>query len=152
MFRTIFLSLTFLCIGLNMAAQKAQNGSLQITTDPGIDQLQQQYIEQNRADHKLTGYRVQIYNGRKSETLNKRSEFISQFPSVPVYTLYEAPEYKVQVGDFRTRLEAEKFLNQVTATFGSGFVVKTNIQYPALKASPKPAKTTDTSADGSLPP
>lgn len=80
----------------------------------------------------MDGYRVQIYNGSKQETLKARAKFISVFPSTPVYTVYESPEYKVQTGDFRTRLEAEKFLKQVVSDFGSGFVVKTKIKLPSL--------------------
>ncbi|MDZ7848795.1 MAG: hypothetical protein U5L96_19840 [Owenweeksia sp.] len=49
------------------------------------------------------------------------------------YTLYDAPEYKLQVGDFRTRLDAERFLRERIVISGSGSVVKTNIKPPQLE-------------------
>lgn len=130
----MLLILTICCSGLSYAQNKTNGpGSLKVTTEAGIDQLNQQYIRQNKEDGTLPGYRVQIYNGKKAETLKKRSEFLSVFPNTAVYTVYEAPEYKVQVGDFRTRLEAEKFLRQVQSQYGSGFLVNTRIKQPPLK-------------------
>lgn len=108
-------------------------GHLSVVAGPGIEQLQKNYVAQCQSSSSMPGYRVQIYNGKKSETLAKRGQFIGVFPSVPVYTLYEAPEYRVQAGDFRTRLEAEKFLKQVVREFGAGFVVKTQIKLPRLE-------------------
>lgn len=105
---------------------------LKLVEEPGISQMQKKYVEQNKANQQLDGYRVQIYNGTKAETLKTRAKFLGVFPTVPVYTVYESPEYKVQTGDFRTRLEAEKFLKQVVNEFGSGFVVKTKIKFPEL--------------------
>ena len=110
-------------------------GALQVVAEPGIQELQKQYIDQNKKDNSIAGYRVQIYNGNKSETLKKRAEFLSKFPKVAIYTLYEAPEYKAQAGDFRTRLEAEKFLNIVQQELGSAFVVKTRIKPPHLDST-----------------
>lgn len=115
----------------------AKKGHLEVIAEPGISQMQANYIEENKHRSSMDGYRVQIYNGTRQETLNKRTEFISVFPNVPVYTIYESPEYKVQAGDFRTRLEAEKFLKQVVDEFGSGFVVSTRIKLPSLNTSAK---------------
>ena len=113
-------------------AQDSTQGNLQIVSEDGIETLQNRFLEQNKADGSFNGFRVQIYNGNKSETLKKRSQFISAFPDVPIYTLYEAPEYKIQAGDFRTRLEAEKFLTELQTKLGSGLVVSTNIKPPLI--------------------
>ncbi len=125
---------TFLLMGFSgLSQQKPQpKGQLNVVAEPGITQMQKKYTEENKRKSYMEGYRVQIYNGTKQETLSKRADFINVFHSMPVYTIYEAPEYKVQVGDFRTRLEAEKFLKQVIAQFGSGFIVNTKIKLPPL--------------------
>jgi len=115
---------------LGMSGQK--EGSLTVNAEPAIENLLQEYQELNRRNPKITGYRVQIYNGKKRESQAKKTAFLSEFPNMPVYHIYEAPEYKVQVGNFRTRLEAERFLKRLIEEFGSGFVVKTKIQPPAL--------------------
>ncbi len=115
-------------------------GSLRIIPENGITSLQQQYLEQNKEDGTLMGFRVQVYNGNKTETFKKRSEFVSAFPDVPVYSVYEAPEYKIQAGDFRTRLEAEKFLSELHKKMGTGLILKTRINPPMLKREQRSAK------------
>lgn len=126
-----FALLSFTTICYSQAADSTK-GHLQVIPENGINELQDQYLEQNRANGSISGFRVQIYNGNKAETVKKRSEFISAYPKMAIYTLYDAPEYKIQAGDFRTRLEAEKFLKDVQSNLGSGLVVKTNIRPPLI--------------------
>lgn len=109
-----------------------KKGSLTVVMEPDVEWLLETYKGMNSSKKELTGYRVQIFNGKRQQMMKLRSEFVDVFPNVPVYNLYESPEYKLQVGDFRTRLEAENFLRQVNAEFGSGFVVKTMIKFPKL--------------------
>ncbi len=132
--KTITLTLSLVALGFSVLGQSENvpEQQLKLVEEPGISQMREKYVEQNKAQPQLDGYRVQIYNGSKQETLKARSRFLGVFPTVPVYTVYESPEYKVQTGDFRTRLEAEKFLKQVVNEFGSGFVVKTKIKFPVL--------------------
>jgi hypothetical protein len=78
----------------------------------------------------LKGFRVQIFNGNKSDCLKQRGEFLRVYGDIPAYLLYEAPEYRTQIGDFRTRLEAEAFLIKIINDFAGSFVVPTNIRYP----------------------
>lgn len=117
-----------------VSAQPASlgQGQLKITEEPGIRDLHQAYIRENKEDPGFEGFRVQIYNGHKKACMDERSKFISTFPYVAAYTLYEAPEYRIQVGDFRTRLEAENFLRTVLADFSGSFVVRTRIKLPEL--------------------
>lgn len=126
---SIFFSLAF-CVSAQL--NDSTKGHLQVIPEAGITELQQHYINQSKKDGSIEGYRVQIYNGSKAETLKKRSEFLAKFPKVAIYTLYEAPEYKAQAGDFRTRLEAEKFLKEVQTKLGSALIVKTKVNPKSL--------------------
>ncbi len=140
--RIVLLLLTLMITSPLLQAQGGNfsKGKLDVIEEPGIRQLQQSYIEENKKNQGIAGYRVQIYNGRKDACMDKRSHFISVFPTVAAYTLYEAPEYRIQVGDFRTRLEAEKFLQTVLSEFSGSFVVNTRIKLPDLHKTgvPKP--------------
>lgn len=132
--RAALLIFTILAGGVaGQSDSTAPRGYLDIQMEPEVQSLLENYVRAKRHNGHLIGYRVQIYNGRKNETLKKRSEFLSVFPGIEPYTLYDAPEYKLQVGDFRTRLEAERFLREVVREFGSGFVVKTEIKPPRLE-------------------
>lgn len=131
-----YILIILMSFGLNSKAQTQDSsrfGELIVISEEGIDDLRMRYMEKKKTSNEFPGYRVQIYNGRKAQLLQKKIEFLSTFPSVQTYTLYDAPEYKLQVGDFRTRLEAEKFLREVISSYGSGFVVRTMIKPPRLE-------------------
>ncbi|MEQ9261795.1 MAG: SPOR domain-containing protein [Owenweeksia sp.] len=130
----VLISLIFsLASGISAQPATVGQGNFEVIEEPGIRQLHQAYIRENKDHPGFNGYRVQIYNGRKDACMSKRSQFISVFPTVAAYTLYEAPEYRIQVGDFRTRLEAEKFLQIVLSEFSGSFVVSTRIKLPHLE-------------------
>lgn len=78
----------------------------------------------------IDGYRIQIFNGRKNDCLDSRGNFLRKYPETPAYLLYEVPEYKTQIGDYRNRLEAEAVLREIISEFPGSFVLKTKIQYP----------------------
>ena len=49
-----------------------------------------------------------------------------EYPSVQAYIVFDDPNFKVKVGDFRTRLEAYAFLQQIKEVY-KGYVIKDNI-------------------------
>ena len=59
------------------------------------------------------GYRVQLYNGPdRNEATAVKAAFTRRFPGVRSYLTYVAPSFRVKVGDFRTRSEAEAMMKQ----------------------------------------
>lgn len=61
--------------------------------------------------------------------------FTKAFPEIPVYLSYEQPYYRLRVGDFRNRVEAEKYLRLIKPKFGLAFVTAEEIN-PPKKLSP----------------
>ena len=91
------------------------------------------YISNNAAK-KLTGYRIRVYfdNGQSARM---RSESIarsvsSAFPGIGVYRTFESPNYKVSVGDFRTKDEALKVFHSLKANYPTALLLKETINYP----------------------
>ena len=88
----------------------------------------------NNAAKKLTGYRIRVYfdNGQSART---RSESIARsvsnaFPGIGVYRTFESPNFKVCVGDFRTKDEALKVYHSLKATYPTAIILKETINYP----------------------
>lgn len=132
--KRLFIILISVCsFALQAQDEKGGKGSLQLEVDTNVARLQQYYVEMNAEDPGTSGYRVQIYNGDRKTCLRMRSKFIDAFPGVPVYTVYDQPEFKVQAGDFRTRLEADRFKREVQKRFSGSIVVKTRIKFPELR-------------------
>lgn len=68
------------------------------------------------------GYRVQIYYGEETKAKSLQSKFRVTFPEVETFLNYEQPYWKVQVGNYKTTLEADKALLKFSEKF-SGLIV-----------------------------
>ncbi len=66
-------------------------------------------------------WRVRIYmgtgNNAREDAKAVRAAFISQFPEVEAQTVYPSPYFKVLVGVFDTRLQAECFRTKLLNTY-----------------------------------
>lgn len=120
---------------------KSQSDSLRISSsdsgivqDKRINELVLKHVLINAAKkEKMKGYRVQIHFGsEKAKALEVKSKFISQNRSAPAYLDYQQPYFKIRVGDFRTKLEAYKFLQEISGDFPGSFIVSDDIELPPL--------------------
>jgi len=68
------------------------------------------------------GYRIQLYNGNEEEARKHRERFKIEFPDTVSNLVYNTPEWKVQVGNYKTKLEADKDLLKFKEEF-SGIIV-----------------------------
>ncbi len=107
--------------------------SLKMNVDPRVTKLQQKYVELNKLKQSSAGYRIQVHFGNEREKAKEiKTKFLQAFPDIPAYDSYQSPNFRVRVGDFRSKLEASKYLKQISASFPSSFIVTDNIKYPKL--------------------
>lgn len=114
----------------------AQNTAPELSTEMGakhsitekINGLIDTIAQYNGQVRKLSGYRIIIYAGINREEANKAKEKVyKKFSDADVYTSYQQPTFKVKVGDFFTRLEAQKMYNQLRSIFPNVVVVEDEI-------------------------
>lgn len=133
MIKSFYILLASICFSF---VATAQNGDIQEIKDPRIEALVAKQSEVRPPDTKtkIKGFRVQLYFDSDRGTINDaRSKFIAQFPRVDTYVEYNAPNYYLKVGDFRTRLEAEKIKASMTAEFPTSFIIEEDINLPRLQ-------------------
>ncbi len=122
---------------LLLAATKFSSAQVTVVADPAIDLLVAKHVRINEEGKGFPGFRVQIFsdsgNGARERANEKRSAFVSKYPDVPAYLDFNNPNFIVRVGDFRTKLEARKFLNTVAVDFPYSFVRKDMIQPPPIE-------------------
>ena len=84
----------------------------------------------------IDGFRIHLYfesgNDSKAKTMSVRDRFLRRYPQVGAYVIYRAPFYRLRVGDFRTRIEAERFLQRIIRRYPAAYVVGTKIKFPEL--------------------
>ena len=122
--RLLIFGLAFVFSTVNIA--HAQSGKVEITKDPKIDVLIARRLELSKngqSASQINGFRIQIYSGSERQVAyTEQSRFKSLYPQVFTYLNYIQPNYKVQIGDFRTRMDAEKFMNTIKQNFSAAFI------------------------------
>lgn len=92
-------------------------------------------VEKNDAVN-FSGFRIRIYLGSDRKAREASADAIARFnakyPYVQAYRTYSAPNFKVSVGNFRTRVDAEVLLNEIKGDFPEAFIVRERFKYPSL--------------------
>jgi len=91
------------------------------------------YVSAN-ASKRVTGYRIRVYYENNQNARN-RSEAIARtisgtYPGIGVYRTFESPNFKVCVGDFRTKDEALKIYHALKSSYPTAIILKETINYP----------------------
>lgn len=112
-----------------MAAQQVE-----IIQDDKVDLLLEKHIKINEALKTMEGYRIQIFsdsgNNSKTRAQTVQEEVAARFPEMGVYLSFKSPNYRIRVGDFRTRLDAQRFLTDISVDYPNAFIVNDMINLP----------------------
>ena len=121
---------------LSLIGQK-DNGTAIVNQSIEIRNALSRHIVAN-SSAKMQGYRVRIFfdSDRTARTKSAAiaADFSEKYPEVPVYRSHVSPYFKVAVGDFRTRADAQRFASKLSASgaYPYVFVVKEQINYPGF--------------------
>jgi len=117
------------------AQQKSSNGKISYEEDNRTTKLIEFMAVPVPPEYKvlLDGYRVQIFFSNDRELINRqRDRFSQQNPNVPTFVVYDAPNYSIKAGNFRTELEAEELRSRISVDFPSSIIQKSKIELPAI--------------------
>ena len=105
-------------------------GRVVVHADPKVERLMEQYGTTKHAQH---GFRVQIYLGseRKAAEDMKRM-YLQKNPESAAYQSWLAPNWRLRVGDLRTRLEAERLLRDLKPIYPGCYIVPDEIEMPRV--------------------
>jgi cell division protein FtsN len=85
---------------------------------------------------KIRGFRVQIYNGNDRKKANQaKLDFMKANPGVRSYLVYNNPQFRVRVGDFKARSDAALLQNKLSLTFNPCMIVPDVINYATPRKS-----------------
>lgn len=105
------------------------NQNFTIKQDAGISELLYNYKEYNRKREFADGFRIQIkYTDVRDEVYQSKAALYKEFSDLASYVEYEQPYYKLRIGDFKTRLDATYYLQQVVTLYPGAFIVRDKIK------------------------
>jgi len=109
---------------------------LDIDQDARIDSLVSNYVLLNKRKEGGEGFRLEIFFSSgvsaRENAQKVRTEFLRSFPDVPAYMTFQSPNFKVRVGDLRTKSEALQLKERIKNRYPNAFLVPDQIQFPKL--------------------
>lgn len=112
----------------------SQNSSVVLEQDERIEQLIQRQKDIHEGDNTIDGFRIQIFMESGNDAVEHANvameEFKVKYPDIPVYLVFGQPYYRLRVGDYRTRLEAEKAFQILNKDYKKAFITGDRIQLP----------------------
>ena len=120
---------------INELTPAESKGEVTINKDERIDALVKELgtTKPGKANVQIDGYRLQIIaSSNKELVVGERAKLVASYPTVRPYMKYDQPNFRLRVGDFRTKLEAQKLQNELKNTFPYAIVVKDQIELPKI--------------------
>jgi hypothetical protein len=111
-------------------------GKVEVYQDSRVDSIVKMHVRYNSTQSTFEGYRIQIFfdagNNSLSGAQAAQANYQMLYPGDTAYISFVEPYYKVRIGDFRTRLEAESYLHQIIRDFPNAFIIKDKILFPKM--------------------
>ncbi|MCF8330853.1 MAG: SPOR domain-containing protein [Bacteroidales bacterium] len=122
---------TILCAGIlllmNYALLAQNQGNIELVNATSANSLVQKHISINKEMNGIPGYRIQIFsdsgNNSRKNAMRSKAKFKMKNSDIKAYVVFEAPNYKVEVGNFVSRLQAERYLHQIKEFYPAAFIV-----------------------------
>jgi len=113
--KIVFLNLTLILCFSNYFF--AQDGNVIVNQDNRIAKLISLKKKMNAENEEYKYYKIQIYFGQRNGAQNAQKNFRESFSQWRAIMYYEEPYFKVWVGNFNTRLEADRALKKIRRKF-----------------------------------
>ncbi len=97
-----------------------------VNQDPKFEQL---LAEKRKVNSSITinnRYKIQIFNGSSEESKKTLIQFKKDQKNYDATIVFSTPLYKVWVGNFKTRIEAERNLNLLKKSYPNSIIIKPN--------------------------
>ncbi len=119
--RTLFVIITLFCASTTFA----QTGNIVVNDQAGAGELIEQHVLFNKEHGELPGYRIQILaTNSLVSAKDAKSNFLKQFDGYHATIVFEAPNYKLRIGNYTNRFDANRDLQIILESFPNALIVK----------------------------
>lgn len=127
----------FIIVTQFLSANVWAGDSVIVRKDPRLNTLTAKQITINKRSAMLTssglykGYRIQVVSTTSRDQAFKiKTDLLMKFPEEKTYVMFQSPYFKVRIGNFLNRSDAEKFRKDLNKMFPQGvFIVEDGIEY-----------------------
>ncbi|MFV8368436.1 SPOR domain-containing protein [Flavobacterium sp. LB2R40] len=119
--KAFYISIT-ICFSFFKAS--GQDGKITVKQDKKFEQLLTEKRKTNLSNAVNDGYKIQIFSGESEKAKNTLNEFRQEFNSIDGTIIFNTPNYKVWVGNFNTRIEAERNLIEIKKRYPNVHLIR----------------------------
>jgi hypothetical protein len=130
----LLLIIPLLFCVLNITAQES-GGNVVVNKDPRLDLLINKQIEINEVTTRnsrrsTSGFRILVISSNdRNKVIDVKTKMYRQFPELKAYMMYQSPFFRLKVGNFRERAEAEEYLSSIQRLVeGNVYIVPDTIE------------------------
>ncbi|MFY7939020.1 MAG: SPOR domain-containing protein [Flavobacterium sp.] len=122
-----FTSCVFILISILITNRiSAQNLELSVEQDERFGLLLREKIKSNTSSNLNERYVIQIFSGDNANSRKILNDFKQNNNDVDATIIFQSPNYKVLVGAFFNRIEANKQLQRLKNIYPNSFIIKPN--------------------------
>ncbi len=133
--KKIIMAVLVAWYSLSAMAQTDSTSSIVIHKDPRVDLLVKKQAQVNEvatreSRRNISGYRLQVINtSDRNAAISAKSKIYQLYPELKAYLLYQAPYFRLRVGNFKDKEEAEDYRKSLSKEFpNSVFLVRDTIE------------------------
>lgn len=119
--RTVYIALFF--GGVFVCNAQAQEARSYVEQSPVIEKLLELKKSMGPSEGADKIYTIQVFSGKKDSAMDVIKKIKAEHPEWIYELQYEYPNYKLKLGKYRSRLEADKDLMEVKLSYPHAFVV-----------------------------
>jgi hypothetical protein len=121
--KTIFALFLF---GFCLTKTFSQEGKTSISQDPRFEELLNEKRKINASITLSDRYKIQIFTGDSESSKKALLEFRKNNKNIDGTIVFNTPIYKVWIGNYKTRIDAEKKLQELRKKYPNSFLIKPN--------------------------
>lgn len=129
------VSTGFLIFAIAFSYAQTDSSSVVIIKDPRLDLLINKQIEINEITTRNSrraapGFRILVVSSNnRNKVIEAKTKIYKQFPELKAYMMYQSPFFRLKVGNFKERPDAEAYLPGIQKLFtGNVYVVPDTIE------------------------
>lgn len=123
---TIKNTLTLLVLTTLATAKLQAQNSVSVQQDTRFEELLNEKRKINASITVNDRYKIQIFYGANDKARKTLQDFKRDFKTTDGTIIFESPTYKVWVGSYKSRIEAERNLTEIRKKYPYALLVKPN--------------------------
>ncbi len=97
---------------------------ISISEDPVISSMIERHKQENRNKQSIKGWRLQLTASTdRTKVMTMKERFLDKYPHLSAEWVYKAPYYKLNVGAYKTKLEATALKHKLRYDYPNAYIM-----------------------------